>query len=176
MPCAPRAAQESDSHDSDFEVAVPAKKKPKAKTTKEKSVGEAEHEEIPEEPVLGIAPVYELPPDINPDQYKQIIGPHISESFVTLNDAPAEVRKSFHSIYIPCEKIIDTFVLILSPNEELNAAIISSGLQSFVKIVKNLGWIYTYVGSTMRSMLVGQVVLDRSVPMRGTMQRPGSPS
>jgi hypothetical protein len=89
VPCAPRAAQESDSHDSDFEVAVPAKKKPKAKTTKEKSVGEAEHEEIPEEPVLGIAPVYELPPDINPDQYKQIIGPHISESFVTLNDAPA---------------------------------------------------------------------------------------
>jgi len=176
VPCAPRAAQKSDSHDSDFEVAVPAKKKPKAKTTKEKSVGEAEVEEIPEEPVLGIAPVYELPPDINPDQYKQIIGPHISESFVTLNDAPAEVRKSFDSIYIPREKIIDTFVLILSPNEELNAAIISSGLQSFVKIVKDLGWLYTYVGGTMRSLLVGGVDLDRSVPSRGTMQRPGSPS
>jgi hypothetical protein len=38
-----------------------------------KSVGEAEHEEIPEEPVLGTAPVYHLPPDITPDQYKQIV-------------------------------------------------------------------------------------------------------
>jgi hypothetical protein len=45
-----------------------------------------------------------------------------------------------------------------------------------VKIVKNLGWIYTYVGGTMRSMLVGGVDLDRSVPKSGTMQRPGSPS
>jgi len=33
---------------------------------------------MPEEPVLGIAPIYQLPPDMTPDQYKQIIGPHIS--------------------------------------------------------------------------------------------------
>ena len=176
VPRAPRAAQEIDSPDSDFEVAVPAKKKPKAKTTEVKSVGEAEHEAIPEEAVLGIAPVYQLPPDMTPDKYKQIVGPHITSSFVKLSEAPAEVRSSFRSVDIPSEKIIDTFVLILTENAELNAAIISTGLQSFVQIAKKLGWIYGYVGGTMRSKLVGSVDLKRSVPTRGTMQRPGSPS
>jgi hypothetical protein len=126
--------------------------------------------------VLGTAPVYQLPPDITPDQYKQIVGAHTSESFVTLKNAPAEVRTSFRSVDIPLDKIIDTFVLILNENAELNEAIISTGLQSFVQIAKKLGWIYVYVGGTMRSKLVGNVDLTRSVPMRGTMQSPGSPS
>ena len=173
---APRAAQEIDSPDSDFEVAVPAKKKPKAKTTEVKSVGEAEHEAIPEEAVLGIAPVYELPPDMTPDKYKQIVGPHITSSFLKLSEAPAEVRRSFHSVNIPFTKIIDTFVLILTENAELNTAIISTGLQAFTEIAKKLGWSYGYVGGTMRSKLVGSIDLNRSVPVRGTMQRPGSPS
>ena len=86
------------------------------------------------------------------------------------------VRSSFRSVDIPSEKIIDTFVLILTENAELNAAIISTGLQSFVEIAKKLGWIYGYVGGTMKSKLVGGIDLTRSVPIRGTMQKPGSHS
>ena len=200
VPRAPRAAQEIDSPysdsdsdsdpnlnpdldpDFDFEMSVPKKKlkvpkkKPKVPKKKPKEADDAEHEAIPEEAVLGIAPVYKLPPDMTPDKYKQIIGGHITESFVKLMDAPAEVRNSFRSVDIPFEKIIDTFVLILTENAELNAAIISTGLQSFVEIAKKLGWIYGYVGGTMKSKLVGGIDLTRSVPIRGTMQKPGSHS
>ena len=44
-------------------------------------------------------------------------------------------------------------MLILTENAELNAAIISTGLQSFVQIAKKLGWIYDYVGGSMKSKL-----------------------
>ena len=175
--------------DFDFEMSVPKKKlkvpkkKPKVPKKKPKEArddleeaDDAEHEAIPAEAVLGIAPVYQLPPDMTPDKYKQIVGPHITSSFVKLSEAPAEVRSSFRSADIPTEKIIDTFVLILTENAELNAAIISTGLQAFVEIAKKLGWNYGYVGGTMRSKLVGSIDLSRSVPTRGTMQRPGSPS
>ena len=74
------------------------------------------------------------------------------------------VRSSFRSADIPSDKIIDTFVLILTQNAELNAAIISTGLQSFVQIAKKLGWIYDYVGGSMKSKLVGTINLKRSVP------------
>ncbi len=74
--------------DSDFEMLVPKKKlkvpKKKLKVPKKKTkearddleeADEAEQEAMPEEPVLGIAPIYQLPPEMTPDQYKQIIGP-----------------------------------------------------------------------------------------------------
>ena len=72
--------------DSDFEMSVPKKKlkvpkkrlkvpkkKPKEARDDLEEADEAEQEAMPEEPVLGIPPVYQLPPEMTPDQYKQRI-------------------------------------------------------------------------------------------------------
>ena len=159
----------------DFQVKQP-QKKPK-EPEEPKTGGSVQSTNIETEEVLyGIEPEFKLPSSTTPEDLEKIIKNKITENFMPLKEAPDQVRRDIGDVDIPFDQIITTFVLILTDNSEMNAAILSTGLHAFVEIARDLGWMHVYVGASMRTLSMDNVILDRSITTKGTMTRRGKPS
>jgi hypothetical protein len=153
-----------------------SQKKPK-EPEEPKTGGSVQSTNIETEEVLyGIEPEFKLPSSTTPEDLEKIIKNKITENFMPLKEAPDQVRRDIGDVDIPFDQIITTFVLILTDNSEMNAAILSTGLHAFVEIARDLGWMHVYVGASMRTLSMDNVILDRSITTKGTMTRRGKPS
>jgi hypothetical protein len=152
-------------------------KEPKEPKKKIKATGGSSTDiETNQEVLLGIEPEFDMPPGKTKEDLQNIIMKYKSDSFMPLQEAPVEVKRDFRDATIPFDKIITTLVLILTVSKVDNVTIISTGMESFTNIAHELRWRHTYVGASMRTKLVGEVVLDRSISTKGTMTRRGTPS
>lgn len=160
-------------------MADPSKKlkEPKEPKKKIKATGGSSTDiETNQEVLIGIEPEFDMPPGKTKEDLQNIIMKYKSDTLMPLQEAPIEVQRDFRDATIRFDQIITTFVLILTDDNEKNKKIISTGIASFTNIAHELGWRKNYVGASMRSKLVGEVQLDRSIVSKGRMTRRGTPS
>ena len=171
-PCPPAPQKGAKKADPSKKPKEPKEPKKKIKATGGSSTDIETNQEV----LLGIEPEFDMPPGKTKEDLQNIIMKYKSDSFMPLQEAPVEVKRDFRDATIPFDKIITTLVLILTVSKVDNVTIISTGLESFTNIAHELRWRHTYVGASMRTTLVGEVVLDRSISTKGTMTKRGTPS